>query len=84
MPDRRPLTETQRQVLATVRFSTRLDSWKHPTLNSLRSLGLVASAPAEGSKANYRWSITDLGKHVYGLGRGAGVPDALPQEPQHG
>lgn len=84
MADRRPLTDQQRQVLTTTRFAPRLERWDHRTLNVLRSLGLVSSAPAEGSRTNYRWTITALGTHVYGLGRGAGVPEALPQEPQHG
>lgn len=84
MADRRPLIEVQRQVLATVRYTPRLERWDHPTLGTLRDLGLVTSAPAEGSRTNYRWSITDLGKHVYSLGRGAAVPEALPQDPQHG
>lgn len=80
MPDRRPLTVVQHQVLTTLRFAPRLDRWDHVTLCTLRDLGLVTSARAEGSKTNYRWTITDLGKHVYSLGRGAAVPEALPQD----
>lgn len=84
MPGRRPLTAAQFQLLSTLRFAARLERWDHQSLVDLRALGLVASTPAEGSKTNYRWTITDLGTHVYGLGRGAGVPEALPKEPHHG
>lgn len=78
MVDRRPLTQVQRQVLSTVRYATRLERWDHPTLCALRNLGLVISARAEGSKVNYRWTVTDLGKHVYSLPAGSAVPEALP------
>lgn len=83
MTDRRPLTAVQRQVLTTVRYATRLERWDHPTLVGLRTLSLVTSARAEGSKVNYRWSVTELGKHVYSLPAGSAVPEALPQESSH-
>ena len=75
------LNKTQRDVLMTVRWQPRDERWNHTTLNYLRSLGLVESAPIETaagrpSRAVYRWSITDLGREVYGLKPGTPLPSA--------
>lgn len=83
MAEHPPLTKTQRDVLFTVRYQHRDERWDHKTLSYLRSLGLVTSVPVETavgrpSRSIYRWTVTDLGIHVYGLPRGTKVPGAMP------
>lgn len=78
-----PLTKIQRDVLRTVRYEPREERWSHTTLGYLRSLGLVTSEAVETavgrpSRSIYRWTVTDLGIHVFGSNARAPVPLTAP------